>query len=46
MVVIIFDFVGILLDHESMVKFQMVHVCLRDYFPLFVIPMGVFTMLI
>lgn len=45
MVVIMVSFVGILLEHENMVNIQMVHVWLRDVFPLFVILMGVFTML-
>lgn len=42
MLVILVDFASILLEHERMVKIQMVHGCLRDYFPLFVIYKGVF----
>lgn len=44
MVVIVVSFVGVMFKHESMVKIQKVHGWLRDGFPLFVIPMGIFTM--
>lgn len=41
MVVITIAFVGLLLEHESIVMIQMIHGWLRDSFPLFVIPMVV-----